>query len=104
MSVKCEYKEETRTVTDRFLVSEKRYCDVCGEEITGPYWDVTTGHNDWGRDSADSIEKKDCCSVECLSELFDEYKHVSEVEDGLYNTQYFHVDHSRWENVKGVVK
>ena len=104
MSVKREYKEETRTVTDSFLVSEKRYCDVCGKEITGPFWEVTTGHYDWGNDSTDSIEDKDCCSVECLSELFDEYKHVSTVKDGLYNTQYFHVDHARYEFVKGEVR
>lgn len=104
MSVEREYKEETRTVTDRFLVSEKRYCDVCGEEITGPFWYVTTGHHDWGNDSCESIKNKDCCSIECLSELFDEYKHVSEKYDGLYNTQYFHVKHERWQNVKGEVR
>lgn len=77
---------------------------MCGEEITGPYWHVTTGHKDWGTDSGESIEDKDCCSVECLSELFDDYKHVSEKYDGLYNTQYFYVDHERWQNVKGEVR
>ena len=48
-------------------------CDVCGHIIEPPpvpyewmedeykYYDVTTGHNDWGNDSCDSVKHHDIC-------------------------------------------
>jgi hypothetical protein len=49
MSVKKEYETKTHTVTEKVLVKETRYCDVCKKEITEKsYWELTTHHNDWG--------------------------------------------------------
>ena len=33
MSVKKEYEYRTHTVTEKFLVKETMYCDVCNEVI-----------------------------------------------------------------------
>ena len=54
------------------------------------YWELTTGHHDWGRDSIDSIENFDICSEACLREKFDEY--VRESSSSWYNTMYFNVE------------
>lgn len=75
MSIKKEFEE--RTVTQKVCVKKTTICDVCGKEITGEYYNVTTSHNDWGCNSADSIECEDACSEECLRKLFDEYMKIS---------------------------
>ena len=58
MSTKREYEVKTHTVTERVLVKSTMYCDVCNSVINSHegYWELTTGHNDWGNDSVDSIE------------------------------------------------
>lgn len=56
-------------------------CDICHRELRCPcsedkkwvhmypkYFEVTTGHNDWGNDSIDSIEHRDICP-ECVSKF-----------------------------------
>lgn len=58
----------------RKLVKVK--CDSCGVEIIADYktryddyrryYEVTTGHRDWGNDSIDSVSTKDICPA-CLS-------------------------------------
>lgn len=49
MSVNKEYETKTHTVTEKVLVKETRYCDVCKQEIqSDSYWELTTHHNDWG--------------------------------------------------------
>lgn len=37
------------------------------------YYEVSTGHNDWGNDSIDSFENYDLCSDECLGKKIDEF-------------------------------
>lgn len=55
-------------------------CDICHNELRVPYskdgqctrpypqyFKVTTGHNDWGNDSIDSIQVRDMCPECALS-------------------------------------
>lgn len=88
MSIKKEFEE--RTVTRKVCVKKTTICDVCGKKITGGYYDVTTSHSDWGRDSVDSLEYNDVCSEKCLRKLFDEY---IEISTGDYNTQKIVIEH-----------
>lgn len=78
-----EVREVVKT-NETVVVAEVRKCDVCGKIIFDsreqlsfferrPYWDITTGHHDWGNDSVDSIKNKDVCSKKCLQKVFDEY-------------------------------
>ena len=72
-------KRITRKVTREVeeTVSSIGICDVCGKEFNykprydkvkiAVYYQITTGHHDWGNDSCDSIEHTDACSDECLS-------------------------------------
>lgn len=92
MSIKKEYEVKTHTVTEKVCVKETMYCDVCNRVIDNDadYWELTTGHHDWGRDSIDSIENFDICSEACLREKFDEY--VRESSSSWYNTMYFNVE------------
>lgn len=83
---KCADKQ----ITQKICISQRCLCDVCKKEINNNYWEVVTGHNDWGRDSVDSIENYEVCSTECLDELFREYKERS---NKRYNTEYFEVSH-----------
>ena len=73
MSIKNEYETKTHIVTEQVLIKSTRYCDVCGNKIDDDmnYWDLQTGHNDWGNDSVDSIENFDICSERCLKEKFE---------------------------------
>lgn len=48
------------------------YCDVCKKRVPiiydgkwQKYYEVMTGHNDWGNDSCDSIDTQQCCSYNC---------------------------------------
>lgn len=93
-----KYETKTYTKTERVLVSEKRFCDVCGKEITGPYWDIVTGHFDWGNDSCESRKNTDACSVECL---LSEFKKYTERSAKRSNTEYIEIEHEMWNGVKG---
>ena len=67
-------------------------CDVCGRIITPPsekdrykqineeykYYTVTTGHNDWGNDSWESIKHYDICP-ECVVKFTSDY--LDEMKD-----------------------
>lgn len=95
--------KEVKEVTEikETVVARVRKCDVCGKVIrdsrdkikTGKrtdYWKLTTGHNDWGNDSIESIESFDICSPKCLQKKFDEYIKDS---DNECNSWYFEVSH-----------
>lgn|GEM_PF-1945056 len=76
MSRKYE-KQEVTIVKKRCIAT---YCDACGKEISMPerycgwhYYHVRTGYNDWGNDSAESIEYYDFCSYDCLKPHQDKY-------------------------------
>lgn len=91
MSIKKEYEVKTHTVTERVCTKSTVYCDICDsviDEYNG-YWELTTGHHDWGNDSCDSIEHFDICSEDCLRKKFDEYVRESGKDD--WNTMYFEV-------------
>lgn len=59
-------------------------CDVCGQIIEPPskanqyewmnnkYYEVTTGHYDWGNDSGESVERHDICA-NCIGKFVTEY-------------------------------
>lgn len=91
MSIKKEYEVKTHTVTERVCVKQTIHCDVCDGVIddNAAYWELTTGHHDWGNDSIESIKDFDICSEECLRKKFDEYVKKSGKDD--YNTMYFEV-------------
>ena len=95
MSIKKEYEVKTHTVTERVCVKATMHCDVCTGVIddNGAYWELTTGHCDWGHDSVDSIEHFDICSAPCLREKFDRY--VGESGSSEWNTMYFEVERVR---------
>ena len=92
MGVKKEYEVKTHIVTEKVCVSEITYCDVCKRNINTNkgYWELTTGHHDWGNDSVDSIEHFDICSEICLRKKFDEY--IKESGEDDWNTMYFEVE------------
>jgi len=49
-------------------------CDSCNKKIIDreKYFEVMTGHHDWGNDSCDSIEHLDICD-ECLNKFVGDY-------------------------------
>ena len=83
-------------------------CDRCGKVIfkhcgedfrvqfqgirTFPvsFYTVTTGHNDWGNDSVDSINHMDICPS-CLVNEYSDY--VDRASKGN-NSEYIHIDHA----------
>ena len=91
MSIKKRYETVTHEVTEAVLVEETMYCDVCNKVIQDKdvYWEVTTGHNDWGNDNIDSMECFDVCSETCLTNKFSEY--IKESRKNKWNTMYFDV-------------
>ena len=62
-------------------------CDSCNKKIKGKYFEITTGHNDWGNDSIDSIEHKDICD-DCVNKYCDNYLK----ENQRSNTAYIDVE------------
>lgn len=73
----------TAVVSPAYRVSMKVTgikCDVCGKVTPAKqgrfketeYYEVTTGHHDWGNDSCDSIETRDVCPA-CVGQFATEY-------------------------------
>lgn len=96
--IENRFEKKTYVKTEEVLVSEKRYCDVCGAEIKGPHWGIFTGHNDWGNDSPDSYEHLDACSRECLNKLFNDYIDKSSYRN---NTRFFEIEHVNHAGARG---
>lgn len=96
MSVKEHYEVMTHEVTEKVLVGKTMYCDVCKKEIEkgNGYWEVVTGHHDWGNDSCESIEDFDVCSDVCLMMKLGEYIDRSGKDE--YNTEYIEVERTSW--------
>lgn len=109
MSKEFEYKE--KQVTQKEVYIETLRCDRCKKVIYKKYGDsfndsksflpayrkpvsyylVTTGHNDWGNDSCESIYTKAVCP-KCLTEEYSKY--VNEVNDtDIWNTMYMNIEH-----------
>ena len=98
------------TTTEQRPATETCTCDICNKLIFRrsiidsedmpkntrqvAYWEVTTGHNDWGRDSDDSVRNYDICSIECLQKLFDKYGEESRGRKKKRNTCYMVIEHN----------
>ena len=78
-------------------------CDICGKQIEPtptppvgygdkriPFFEITTGHHDWGNDSCDSIRVLHACSPDCLMKFVDEYVRK---DFGEIHTEYIYIDH-----------
>ena len=65
------YKEVERIINDEVL--ESVTCDICNARIGKGvlYFDITTGHYEWGNDSCESIESFQACCSECLKRFID---------------------------------
>ena len=104
---KTEYK--ITTIEQKTPYISRTYCDRCGKLIfkqmgdsfrneckipyadrpSVSYYEVCTGHNDWGNDSIESIEHKIICR-NCLTEEYADY--VERASKGV-NTEYIEIDH-----------
>ena len=76
MSREMKWKKEMREVT--VCVEGELTCDNCKKiiDITkqdGTYYNICSGHNDWGNDSPDSVEDLDACCDECLNALVNKW-------------------------------
>ena len=98
---KEKYETITHTVTEEVLISEKRYCDVCGKEITDAHYWIRTGNceGDWDEIS-ESTELLDACSVECLRKLFEKYITRSNTK---CNSEFFEIEHRSDSHVEGEI-
>ena len=74
-----------------FPVAEKKEC-FSGYHISTEWYNITTGHCDWGVDSMDSIERKEVCSIECAKKIIDEYCRRSW---GNVDTEYIEIEHAQ---------
>ena len=111
-------KEQTekRTVEQEIVVAVTCTCDVCKKKIyekryndqrilsgkheTIQYYKVTTGDNDWGNDSGESIENYTICSPECLDTVMKEYYNRS-FDCKFINTEWIEIQHDRDVNFVG---
>ena len=108
-----KYKTMRHVVEENLVVG--KICDICRKEImptsvsprgcslhNTPFFEITTGHHDWGNDSVDSIEIKHACSPECLMKFVGKY--VTRDFAG-YNTDYIDIEHvSGWHLPKEAKK
>lgn len=97
--VKREYKTLIRTVEEKIMVSEKRYCDHCGKEITGRHFHVFTGRNDFEIFDDESVRDMDYCGIECLEQALRQYYIRADGEDA--NTEFIDITYMSTAYVKG---
>ncbi len=64
-------------------------CDNCNKKIIDEekYFEVTTGHHDWGNDSCESIEHLDICE-KCINKFSENYLK----ENKESNTAYIEIE------------
>lgn len=102
---------EKRTITQNVIVSKTCVCDVCKKliferrfdpqyagkhKVPVQWYRVTTGHNDWGNDSVDSVETMHVCSPECLNQVLHEFydrSFHSNTFPGINNSEYVEIEH-----------
>ena len=76
-------KQEIKQIEE---IENEIICDICKKKIKEEedyktsyrtkmthFYEVSTHHNDWGRDSIDSYEDRDICGEECLFKFLKEY-------------------------------
>lgn len=95
--------KELEVVRSRRYEVEGIKCDICGTVIKPPskderydwqkpeykYYSVTTGHNDWGVDSGDSVQHRHICP-HCIVKFIEEYLSVAEKEN--HPTAYIEIE------------
>lgn len=87
--IKCKWDTITTSIYKPVPISGS--CDVCGKELLPidkgkytsyasyidydlyDYYRITTHHHDWGNDSMDSYEYKDCCCLDCALKFINKY-------------------------------
>lgn len=73
-----EMKWTKKTVEVTVCEEGELTCDNCHKKIDitnteGTFYNVVSGHHDWGNDSSDSIEELDACCDECLTALVNKW-------------------------------
>ena len=84
--------KKVKVVTTKEVTGVK--CDICGKVIPvgkypfdeHKYYDVMTGHRDWGNDSCESIEHRDICP-DCLVGFVADY-----FKDNEYSSAYMEIE------------
>lgn len=85
-----EGAKKIKVVTTKEVTGVK--CDICGKVIPigkgrydeCKYYDVMTGHADWGNDSCESVEHRDICP-DCLVRFVDDYFENNEYKSAYMN-------------------
>lgn len=87
-----ENKFEERQVTQRVLVDHTYVCDVCGRKMKIPqhYWMVSITKVD-KNDNWDQDRPLDCCSKECVNEIYNEF--FRNCQNELDNNDFIEVTH-----------
>lgn len=105
--IETKYKTAMVEQKTKYIITCK--CDRCGKVIYKhygkefelltrnvrkttervSYYHVTTGHNDWGNDSIDSLKSKDICPL-CLINEYSDY--VDRSSKG-FNSEYIEIKH-----------
>lgn len=67
----------------------KELANRVGRDTRVSYYHVTSGHNDWGNDSVDSIVYADVCPS-CLVDEYSDY--VDRSSKGI-NSEYINIEH-----------
>lgn len=79
-------------------------CDICEKIIPvnrgreSMYFEVYTGHNDWGNDSCESLETKDVCP-DCINKFTTEYlQHAPGTSRYIEIITTYASSYERWED------
>ena len=106
---------EVRTIRKNIVVCRTTICDGCqkilcrqyGEEYKPnnepwrdytqdvEFFEITTGHHDWGNDSCESIEHRTFCR-ECLAKPIHEYLKRTY---GGKDTEYIEIEHCTYRSL-----
>ena len=97
--IKYDYK--TKQIIDKVEDVEYLYCDKCNKLIYKihlkdrtfctklvEWYDVITGHNDWGMDSSESIQQTEICP-DCIEEVYNDY--IKRAKP--YSSEYIEIAH-----------
>ena len=99
-----KYYGKAELITTENRKVEYIRCDSCNKKLLKKYYDVRTGHHDWGNDSIDSIEHKDICE-KCINSYVANYLEDVKSSNTAYidvETEYFSFvrfgDYNSWED------
>ncbi len=97
-----ENKYEERQVTQRVLIDHTYVCDVCGRKMKIPqhYWMVSITKVD-KNDNWDQDRPLDCCSKECVNEIYNEF--FRNCQNELDNNDFIEVTHQCTHSVEEIL-